>query len=62
MQMKQLVDEKLGSIPGREDKARFLLERYGDTSDKSMLIYIRRFNKIGTLEQELHKNLYQFGR
>ena len=62
MQMKQLVDEKLGSIPDREDKTRFLLERYGDTSDKSMLIYIRRFNKIGTLEQELHKNLYQFSR
>lgn len=52
----------MGPVVDREDKSAFLLERYGSASDKSMLIYIRRFNRIGTVEQELQKSLYQFDR
>ena len=62
MQMRQLVEEKMSPVPEREDKIQFLLDRYRNMSDKSMLIYVRRFNKIGALEQELQKSLYQFER
>ncbi len=62
MQQKQIVEEKLGSVPDRKDKAAFLLTRYGGVSEKSLLIYIRRFNRIGSVELELKKSLYQFDR
>ena len=62
MQTEQLLEEKLGPIEERAEKAAFLRERFGGVSEKSMLIYIRRFNRIGTVEQKLQKSLCQFDR
>lgn len=62
MQHKQIVEERLGPVPDREDKAAYLLARYSGVSEKSLLIYIRRFNRIGAVERERKKSLYQFER
>ncbi len=62
MQTEQLLKEKLGAVPDREEKAEFLRECFNGVSEKSMLIYIRRFNRIGMVEKRLQKSLCQFDR